>query len=80
MDWNTVESNWKQLKGKIKDKWGKLTDADLDKINGDREQLAGKIQKEYGYSKTEAEKHIDSFTAGVNQSGCGCGSKGAEKR
>ena len=43
MDWNRVEGNWKQLKGKIKEQWGNLTDDDLDKIAGKREQLEGKI-------------------------------------
>jgi len=44
MDWNRVEGNWKQIKGKVKEQWGKLTDDDLDQINGKREQLEGKIQ------------------------------------
>jgi uncharacterized protein YjbJ (UPF0337 family) len=43
MDWNRVEGNWKQAKGKIKEQWGKLTDDDLDVINGRRDQLEGKI-------------------------------------
>lgn len=41
MDWNRVEGNWKQLKGKVKEKWGDLTDDDLDKIAGNRDQLEG---------------------------------------
>jgi uncharacterized protein YjbJ (UPF0337 family) len=41
-DWNKVEGNWKQLKGNIKEQWGKLTDDDLDVINGRRDQLEGK--------------------------------------
>jgi uncharacterized protein YjbJ (UPF0337 family) len=41
MDWNRIEGNWKQVKGKIKEKWGQLTDDDLDVINGQREQLEG---------------------------------------
>ena len=44
MDWNRVEGNWKQVKGKVKEKWGKLTDDDLDVINGQRDQLEGKIR------------------------------------
>ena len=43
MDWNRVEGNWKQVKGKIKEKWGMLTDDDLDVINGRGDQLEGKI-------------------------------------
>ena len=45
MDWNRVEGNWKQVKGSVKEKWGQLTDDDLDTINGRREQLEGKIQE-----------------------------------
>ncbi len=44
MDWNRVEGNWKQMKGKVKEQWGKLTDDDLDVINGKRDQLEGKIK------------------------------------
>ena len=44
MDWNRVEGNWKQVKGKVKEKWGKLTDDDLDVINGRRDQLEGKFR------------------------------------
>ena len=43
MDWNRIEGNWKQVKGKVKEQWGKLTDDDLDEISGRREQLEGKI-------------------------------------
>ena len=45
MDWNRIEGDWKNLKGKIKEYWGYLTDDDLDKIAGKREQLEGKIQE-----------------------------------
>jgi uncharacterized protein YjbJ (UPF0337 family) len=61
MDWNRVEGNWKQVKGKIKEQWGKLTDDDLDVINGKREQLEGKIQDRYGYQKDQARKEIDTW-------------------
>ena len=47
MDWNRVEGNWKQVKGKVKEKWGQLTDDDLDQIAGRQDQLEGKIQKRY---------------------------------
>jgi len=58
MDWNRVEGNWKQVKGKVKEQWGKLTDDDLDVIGGEREKLVGKIQERYGIAKEEAEKQI----------------------
>ena len=64
MDWNRVQGNWKQLEGKVKAKWGKLTDNDLTAINGRREQLEGKIQQHYGIAKDQARKEIDEwFTA-----------------
>jgi uncharacterized protein YjbJ (UPF0337 family) len=61
MNWDRIEGNWKQVKGKIKENWGKLTDDDLDVIAGKRDQLVGKIQKQYGISKDEAEKQVDRF-------------------
>jgi uncharacterized protein YjbJ (UPF0337 family) len=51
MDWNRIEGNWKQFKGRAKEKWGRLTDDDLDVINGRQEQLEGKIQERYGLAK-----------------------------
>jgi uncharacterized protein YjbJ (UPF0337 family) len=61
MNWDRIEGNWKQVKGKIKENWGKLTDGDLDVIAGRREQLIGKIQEQYGISKDEAERQVDRF-------------------
>jgi uncharacterized protein YjbJ (UPF0337 family) len=61
MNWDIVEGNWKQFKGKAKEQWGKLTDDDLDIIAGKRDQLAGRIQEAYGVDKDEAEKQIRDF-------------------
>ena len=61
MDWNRVEGNWKQFKGKVKEQWGKLTDDDLTTIEGRRVELVGKIQERYGIAKDEAEKQVDSW-------------------
>ena len=61
MDWNRVEGNWKQVKGKVKEQWGKLTDDDLDVINGKREQLEGKIQERYGVAKDQVRRDIDDW-------------------
>ncbi len=58
MDWNRIEGNWKQIKGKVKAQWGKLTDDDLDVIAGRREELAGKVQERYGIAKDGAETQI----------------------
>jgi uncharacterized protein YjbJ (UPF0337 family) len=61
MDWNRVEGNWKQIKGKVKEKWGRLTDDDLDVINGRRDQLEGKIQDRYGLAKDQVSKDVDDW-------------------
>jgi uncharacterized protein YjbJ (UPF0337 family) len=61
MDWNRVEGNWKQTKGKIKEKWGQLTDDDLQQVNGKRDQLEGKIQERYGIAKDRARQDIDDW-------------------
>jgi uncharacterized protein YjbJ (UPF0337 family) len=61
MDWNRIEGNWKQLKGKVKEQWGNLTDDDFDKIAGKREQLEGKIQERYGITKDAARKDVDDW-------------------
>jgi uncharacterized protein YjbJ (UPF0337 family) len=58
MNKDTVEGNWKQLKGKVKEQWGKLTDDDLDVIAGKRDQLLGRIQERHGISREEAEKQV----------------------
>lgn len=58
MNKDTVEGNWKQLKGKIKEQWGKLTDDDFDVIAGKRDQLLGRIQERHGISRDEAEKQV----------------------
>jgi uncharacterized protein YjbJ (UPF0337 family) len=61
MDWNRIEGNWKQTKGKIKEKWGQLTDDDLGQIDGKREQLEGKLQQRYGLAKDLARKDVDDW-------------------
>ena len=59
MDWNRVEGNWKQMKGAVKQQWGKMTDDDLTQIAGSREKLEGIIQERYGIAKDESRKQID---------------------
>lgn len=61
MNLDIVKGNWKQVKGKVKAQWGKLTDDELDVIAGRRTELAGKIQEAYGISKEEAEEQIKKF-------------------
>jgi uncharacterized protein YjbJ (UPF0337 family) len=61
MNWDQIEGKWKQAKGEIKQKWGKLTDDDLDVVNGKQDVLVGKIQERYGITKEEAQKQLDSW-------------------
>jgi uncharacterized protein YjbJ (UPF0337 family) len=61
MDWDRVEGNWKESMGNIKHKWGKLTDDDLSQINGQRDQLEGRIQQRYGFSKDRVRQDIDAW-------------------
>ena len=62
MNWDQVEGKWKQLKGSVKQKWGRLTDDDLDIIAGQRDLLVGKIQERYGITKEEAQKQVESWS------------------
>ncbi len=59
MNEDILKGQWKQLRGQVKLWWGMLTDDDLDKINGRRDQLIGKLQERYGYSKEQAARQID---------------------
>ena len=61
MNWDRVEGNWKQIAGKVKEKWGQLTDDDLTAIAGRRTRLAGKLQERYGYATEQAHKELDDF-------------------
>lgn len=61
MNKDEASGNWKQFKGKMKEKWGKLTDDDMQVIEGKRDQLVGKIQERYGYAKDEAEREVNDW-------------------
>jgi uncharacterized protein YjbJ (UPF0337 family) len=65
MNWDQIEGNWKQFAGKVKEKWGKLTEDDLKVVSGRRDQLAGILQKRYGYAKDQAEKELDEFATAL---------------
>lgn len=65
MNWDEMKGNWKTFTGQVKSRWGKLTDDDLKQIDGKREELAGRLQKQYGHSKEAAEKHIDDFLKSI---------------
>lgn len=61
MNKDTLKGDWNELKGKVKEKWGKLTNDRLDQVEGQRDQLTGEIQQAYGISKEEAEKQVKEF-------------------
>jgi len=65
MNWDRIEGNWKQFSGKAQQQWGKLTNDDLDVVEGRRSELVGKIQERYGIAKDEAEKQVDSWLQNV---------------
>jgi uncharacterized protein YjbJ (UPF0337 family) len=67
MNWDTIEGQWKEMKGKAREKWGRLTNDELDVIAGKREKLEGTIQKVYGKTKEETKKEVDEWAKG-----CGC--------
>ena len=63
MNWDTIQGDWKQIAGKVKQQWGKLTDDDLTKLSGKREELEGALQARYGYTKDQIKKEIDDWSA-----------------
>ena len=66
MNWEQIEGNWKQFTGKVRENWGKITDDELQKIAGKRDQLVGTIQHRYGLAKEEAEKQVRRFEQTLN--------------
>lgn len=61
MNWDQIQGDWMAFKGKIKERWGDLTDDDLDRIEGRRDQLIGLVQKKYGIAKEMAEKEVKAW-------------------
>jgi uncharacterized protein YjbJ (UPF0337 family) len=61
MNWDIIAGDWKQFKGQVKEKWGKLSNDQLDMIAGRRDQLAGMVQETYGITKDQAERQIKAF-------------------
>lgn len=66
MNQQILKGNWQQLKGQAKERWGKLTDSELDQIEGRADQLAGKIQERYGKTKEQAEEEVKDFQRSCN--------------
>jgi uncharacterized protein YjbJ (UPF0337 family) len=67
MNWDQLKGQWKQTEGKIRSKWGKFTDNDLQVIAGKRDQLIGKLQERYGIAKDRAEKEADAYIQSINE-------------
>jgi uncharacterized protein YjbJ (UPF0337 family) len=65
MNEDIIQGKWRQLKGQIKTRWGKLLDDDLDRLDGHREYLVGKIQERYGIARREAEKEVEAFEKSI---------------
>jgi uncharacterized protein YjbJ (UPF0337 family) len=66
MNWDTVQGSWMQFKGKAKERWGKLTNDDLDMIAGKRDQLLGRIQERYGIARDEADRQLKEWERTVD--------------
>jgi uncharacterized protein YjbJ (UPF0337 family) len=65
MNWDQIEGKWKELKGKARTKWGKLTDDDLENVGGKKDMLMGRLQQRYGYKRDQAEKEVDAWIKGL---------------
>ncbi|MCA1242116.1 CsbD family protein [Stappia stellulata] len=61
MNWDQIEGNWKEFKGKAQAQWGKLTDDELDRVDGRRTELVGLLQQKYGQTREEVERDIDAW-------------------
>lgn len=61
MNWDQVEGKWKQVAGSFREKFGRLTDDDVQNLGGKKDQLVGTLQEKYGHSKEDAERHVDDW-------------------
>jgi len=67
MNWDRIEGNWKQMTGKAREKWGKLTDSDFDAVAGRRDQLVGRIQERYGIARDVAQEQADEWAKALQE-------------
>jgi uncharacterized protein YjbJ (UPF0337 family) len=65
MNWDHMQADWEQLKGKLRAKWGKLTDDDLEMIRGKRDVLVGKLRERYAEKKERIEAEVDAWIASL---------------
>src|SRR6266568_5183846 len=73
MNWDQMQGKWMQVKGSVKEKFGKLTDDDLKTIEGNRDKFIGKLQERYGYAKEEAQKRADEWARALSDMGAQSG-------
>jgi uncharacterized protein YjbJ (UPF0337 family) len=67
MNWDKIEGNWKQMTGKAREKWGKLTDSDFETAAGRKDQLVGRIQERYGIARDEASRQFDEWADAMKE-------------
>lgn len=65
MNWDQIEGKWKQLKGLARERWGKLTDSELEVIGGRKDMLIGKIQEKYGIARENAERQVEAWSKAI---------------
>ena len=65
MNWDSIQGDWKQFRGKVREKWGSLTENDVEAIKGQRQQLEGLLQQRYGYTKEQVKKAVDDWANGL---------------
>ena len=68
MNWDQIEGRWREFRGTVRSKWGKLTDDDLDTIGGKREVFLGRLQQRYGMQRDQAERELDSWLKSMSWS------------
>ena len=78
MNWDRIEGSWRQLRGKVEEKWGQLTGDRLEVVAGRREQLVGRVQAQYGIARDQAGKQVNPFTASFKDGDFKTGTKGAK--
>jgi uncharacterized protein YjbJ (UPF0337 family) len=61
MNEDILKGKWRQIKGEVQSRWGKLTDDDMDRAEGDAEKLIGRVQERYGYQRDQAQREVDDF-------------------
>jgi uncharacterized protein YjbJ (UPF0337 family) len=66
MNWDRIEGNWKKLKGKVREKWGELTDDDFERIGGKKDELVGRLQERKGIARDEAEREVQEWSKGLD--------------